>query len=100
MHICLEAITAIRYKLRMFGVPVDQATNVLCDNKSVVDNSSKIESVLNKKHNAISYHAVRWGVAASIIRVGKIDGDYNLADAMTKRLTVQKRNSLFGGWTF
>ena len=97
MRICLEAITALRYKLRMFGVPVDQATNILCDNKSVVDNSSKIESVLNKKHKAISYHAVRWGVAASIVRVGKIDGDYNLADAMTKRLTVQKRNSLFGG---
>jgi hypothetical protein len=74
MRICLEAITAFRYKPRMFGVPVDEATSVLCDNKSVVDNSSKVESVLKKKHNAISYHAVRWGVAAEIIRVGRLTG--------------------------
>lgn len=99
-RITLEAITALRYKLRMFGVPVDDATSILCDNKSVVNNSSKVDSMLNKKHNAISYHAVRWGVAADIIRVGKIDGAYNLADAMTKRLTVQRRNALFGDWTY
>ena len=73
---------------------------VLCDNLSVVRNSSKIESTLNKKHNSIAYHAVRWGVAAGIIRVGKIAGEYNLADAMTKRLTVQRRSTLFGGWTY
>ena len=100
LRICLEAITALRYKLRMFGVPIDDATSVLCDNKSVVNNSSKVDSVLNKKHNAVSYHAVRWGVAAGIIRIGKIDGEYNLADAMTKRLTLQRRSALFGDWTY
>ena len=100
MKTCVEAITALRYKLRMFGVPIDEPTNVLCDNLSVVNNSSKIESTLHKKHNSIAYHAVRWAVAASIIRVGKIDTNFNLADAMTKRLTAQKRHSLFGDWTY
>ena len=28
---CVEHITALRYKLRMFGVPVDGPTKVLCD---------------------------------------------------------------------
>ena len=96
MKTCVEAITALRYKLWIFGVPIDEPTNVLCDNISVVNNSSKIESTLHKKHNSIAYHAVRWAVAVSIIRVGKIDTNFNLADAMTKRLTVEKRNSLFG----
>ena len=100
MKICMEAIVALRYKLRMFGVPVEEPTNVLCDNLSVVKNSSLIESALNKKHNSVAYHAVRWAVAASVIRVGKIDTNYNLADAMTKRLTSQKRDALFGDWTY
>ena len=84
----------------MFGVPIDGPTKVLCDNKSVVDNSSKIESVLNKKHNSIAYHAVRWVVAAGTMIIGKIHTDFNLADAMTKRLTEMKREQLFGDWTY
>ena len=95
MKLCLEAVASLRYKLRMFGVPIDEPTNVLYDNLSVVHNSSKIESTLNKKHNAIAYHAVRWGVAAGTTRVGKI-----AADAMTKRLIVQRRSTLFGGSTY
>ena len=97
---CMESIVALRYKLRMFGIPFEGPTQVLCDNKSVVDNSSRIESKLNKKHNAIAYHAVRWSVAAATIIVGKIDGELNLSDAMTKRLTAQRREFLFGSWTY
>ena len=97
---CMESIVALRYKLRMFGIPFEGPTKVLCDNKSVVDNSSKIESKLNKKHNAIAYHAVRWAVAAATILVGWIDGEWNLSDAMTKRLTAQRREFLFGCWTY
>ena len=97
---CMENIVALWYKLRMFGVPFEGPTQVLCDNQSVVDNSSKLESKLNKKHNAIAYHAVRWAVAAATLVVGKIDGEWNLADAMTKRLTAQRREFLFGNWTY
>jgi hypothetical protein len=100
MKICVEQITALRYKLRMFGVPIDEPTNVLCDNESVVNNSSKVESVLNKKHSSIAYHAVRWAVAADVIKVGKVHTDDNIADAFTKRLTVDKRNDLFSRWTY
>ena len=31
----VELVTALRYKLRMFGVPVDGPTNMFCDNKAV-----------------------------------------------------------------
>jgi hypothetical protein len=100
MRTCLDHITALRYKLRMFGIPIDGPTKVLCDNQSVVNNSSKIESALNKKHSSIAYHAVRWAVAAGVITVGKIHTNDNLADAMTKRLTAAKRDYLFGNWTY
>ena len=100
LRTCMESIVALRYKLRMFGVPFEGPTHVLCDNKSVVDNSSKIDSRLNKKHNAIAYHAVRWAVAAATIIVGKIPGEWNLADAMTKRLSAMRREFLFSGCTY
>jgi hypothetical protein len=43
-----------------------------------------------KKHNAINYHAMREAVAASILRVGKEDGETNLADLLTV-VTGQER---------
>ena len=100
MKVCVEYITALRYKLRMFGIPIEESTKLLCDNESVVRNSSKLESTLNKKHCSLAYHAVRWAVAASIVAIGWIPTDLNIADVMTKRLTVYKREQLFGSWTY
>ena len=100
MKTCMEHIVALRYKLRMFGILIDGPADVLCDNQSVVNNSSKLSSILNKKHNSIAYHAVRWAVATEVIRVGKVDTKENLADAMTKRLASSIRDFLFGSWTY
>ena len=100
MKCCLEHITSLRFKLRMFGVPIDGPTNLFCDNQSVVHNASQLASTLNKKHSSIAYHSVRWAVAANVIRVAWIDTNMNLADPMTKRLSVEKRDFLFGEWTY
>lgn len=99
MRTCMEHITALRYKLRMFGVPEDYSAKVLCDNESVVRNSSRLDSSLNRKHCALAYHAVRRAVAADIAVIGWVPTGLNLADALTKRLTVQAREELFGSWT-
>ena len=93
-------IVSLRYKLRMFGVPISDPTEVFCDNNSVVLNSSNVESKLNKKNNSLAYHYTRWSVAAGIIRVGWIDGKENLADAFTKVLSILVREYLFGNWTY
>jgi hypothetical protein len=58
LRICKELIVALRYKLRMFSIPIDGPANVFCDNRGVVRNASIPESMLMKKHNAINYHAV------------------------------------------
>jgi hypothetical protein len=91
LRICKEFIVAMRYKLRMFGVPIEGPANVFCDNHGVVKNTSMLESTLMKKHNAINYNAVREAVAAGILRVGKEDGETNLADLLTKVIVGQKR---------
>jgi len=84
LRICTEMIEALRYKLRWFGVPVEGSSDILCDNQSVVTNSSVPTSVLNKRHNAICYHRVRGAQAAGMIRVGWIEVERNVADLFTK----------------
>jgi hypothetical protein len=79
-------VEGLCYKLRMMGIQVDGPTNVFCDNKSVVKNSTKPESTLKKKHNAIAYHQVCEAQAAGIVRIAKEDGETNLADVLTKCL--------------
>ena len=89
-----DMIVALRYKLRLFGVPINGPANVFCDNNGVVKNTTIPESMLTKKHNAINYHVIREAVAAKILRVGKEDGMTNLADLFTKVLTADRRRAL------
>jgi hypothetical protein len=90
-----DMVVALRYKLRMFGVPIDGPTNVFCDNNGVVKKNMTIpESMLAKKHNTINYHAIRKAVAAKILRVGKEDGMRNLADLFTKVLMADRCRAL------
>ena len=73
---------------------------MFCDNEGVVNNSSKVESTLNKKHNSVAYHYVRNAVVSSTITVAWANSHDNLADAVTKRLTEVTRNRLFGNWMY
>ncbi len=94
MRQAIDLIEALRYKLRMMGVPVDGATKVYCDNESVVKSTTRPESTLKKKHNAINYHRAREAQAAGHIRVAWIDGKDNLADVLTKVLVGERRHYL------
>ena len=85
-RIAVEMVEGLWYKLRMMGVQVDGPTNVFCDNAVVVMNTTKPESTLKKKHNAIAYHRVREAQAAGVIRIAKEDGETNLAYVLTKSL--------------
>ena len=91
-----DLIISMRYKLRMFGIPIEGPAQVFCDNQGVVKNTSLPESVLTKKHNAINYHAVREAAAAGVLQVIKEDTQTNLADLFTKVLPVDRRRALLG----
>ena len=54
------------------------------DNESVVNTASVPYSKLHKRHNALSCHRVREGVAAGILRFTHINGKNNPADIMSK----------------
>ena len=94
MRIAKDLISALRIKLKCFGIPLSGPTNVFCDNNGVVQNTSIPESTLSKKHNAINYHIIREAVAAGIIRIGKEDTDTNIADAFTKLMDFSRKFKL------
>jgi hypothetical protein len=87
----VEATRALRYKLRMMGVPIDGPTYVYCDNMSVVQNTTAPESMLKKKSNSIAYHSVREAVAMGEILIAYISTDNNIADIITKVLPGGER---------
>jgi hypothetical protein len=96
MRIARDMIVELRLKLKSIGVPMVGPANVFCDNQGVVKNTSIPESTLSKKHNSINYHIVREAAAAQILRVAKEDTVSNLADALTKLQTLNRKKELLG----
>ena len=96
MRICRDRMSALRIKLKCFGVAIRGPGNVFTDNEAVFKNVSNPESTLNKKHNAINYHICREAVAAGIMRVGKEDTNTNIADVFTKLMPYSKKQGLLG----
>ena len=94
LRIASELIISLRYKLRMFGIPIISPANVFCDNEAVYKNASFAESRLGKKHNSICFHRVRECVASGIMVVHKVDTKFNLSDILTKSLPAITRVAL------
>ena len=86
MKTAVEQIEALRYKLRMFSIPLEGPTNNFCDNESVFKNASIPDSTLKKKHTSICYHRSREAVAAGTVRIPKEGTTMNLSDLFTKPL--------------
>ena len=62
-----EQIMHLRNTLRYLGVPIMTKAYMFGDNKSVVLSSTIPQSILNKRHNMLSYHRVREAIAAKIL---------------------------------
>ena len=97
LKIAVEILDGSRYKLRMFGVPIDGPSNVFCDNLSIVRNSSFPDSPLKKKHCSIAYHKVRESIAGGSVLLYYKSTKTNLADLFTKSLSVKRRKILMCG---
>ena len=90
----VELIKGLRYKLIMFGVPIDGPARMYCDNEAVYKNVSIPTSVLKKKMHSISYHFCREAVAAGIVQMAKEDSKTNLSDLFTKVMSKPRRDEL------
>jgi hypothetical protein len=96
----VELMESLRYRLRMFGVPIEGPTNVFCANEAVYKNTSLPESTLKKKHHSIAYHRCRDAVAAQTVRVAKEGTRTNLSDLFTMILPQPRREDLLDKFTY
>jgi len=100
MRIGVEMMVSLRYKLRMFGIPIGGPASVFCDNEAVYKNTVAPDSTLRKKHHSIAYHFCREAVAANIIQIAKEGTDTNLADLFIKWLTSKRREFFLERFTY
>ena len=96
----VEALRGICYKLRSMGVPINGTTFIFGDNMSVIFNTSRPESQLEKKSNSICYHAIQEAVAMGECMTTNIPTFLNFADLLKKVLYGNKRRRLVNGILF
>ena len=94
MRVAVEIIEGLRYKLRMMGFPLEGPCNVFCDNNAVVQNTSRPESTLKKKHLSVCYHRCREAQASNTVRIAKEGTHTNISDLFTKLLPGTKLRDL------
>jgi len=73
-----------RTLFRYLGVPIIGKDYMFGDNESVVNSSTRIDSKLHKRHNALSYHKVREAIAAGFTAYYHVASEHNLADILSK----------------
>ena len=78
-----EQIMDLRNTLSYLGVPILTKAYMFRDNKSDVTSSTIPQSILNKRHNMLSYHRVR--EAAKILEFHWCSSDQNRSDILTKQ---------------
>ena len=86
-----KCLRGLRYKLCMFGIPVDKPGFIYEYNHSFLINVSAPESTLKKKSQSVAYHFVREGIAADEWRTTYLHTLLNISEFMTKPLSGEKR---------
>ena len=76
---------------------MSHASYLFGDNLGVMQNVMIKDSLLKKKHVAISYHKCHEAVATGIIQLIKIDGKNNYANVLMKAQTAKTFAHLVGG---
>ena len=90
----IDMIEGLIYKLRMFSIPILGKSRIFCNNQAAVRSGSNPDTCLQKKHNSIAFHRVREAVAGGWILIYHEDAQSNLADLLTKVLSVERRRKL------
>ncbi len=86
-RVCAEEVIAIRYELRMLGIPVDGPAWLFGDNKAMIDSAMLPEGRLTKRSIALAYHKVREQVATGAMYYFHVAGVTNISDCLTKALS-------------
>ena len=100
MNNTVELIAALRYMIRMFGVPIDGLKDMFSNNEVVYKTASMPKSQLLKKHHIIAYGMSRESFTSGASRIAKEYTETNLADLFTKVLPRPRRELLLNKFTY
>ena len=78
------------------GVKVKTTLLLLGDNLGVIQNATMKDSLLKKKHVALSFHKSREATITVIVHALKMNGKRNYSDALTKALPLKAFNGFTG----
>ncbi len=87
----IEVLLEIWYKLHMMSIPIDGATHIYGDTLSLINNSSKVESILKKKNNAACYYTLCESIAMGESLTAHKNGDEISTNLFTKVLCSGER---------
>ena len=87
MNVGIETLHAIQYKLRMMGSPISGASYFYGNKMPVIHDTTKPESTLKKKCNAITFHAICKSVAIGKTLPRHMRSEDNPADLLPKVVT-------------
>ena len=79
-----EHIMDLRNMFRYLGVPIMTKAYRFSDNKSIIMSATIPHSVLNKRHNMLSYHRVREAITAKILDFYWCSSDQNKSCILSK----------------
>ena len=74
----------LRNTLRYLDVPIMTKAYMFGDSKLVVTSSTIPQSILNKRHNMLSYHRMREAIATMILEFHWCSSDQNKIDILSK----------------
>ena len=85
-----EQIMDLKNTLRYLGVPIMNKAFMSGANKFVVMSSTIPQSILNQRHNMLSYHRVREAIAAKILEFHGYSSSQNRSDILGKHWHYMK----------
>ena len=77
------------------GISVTNLVYVYGNNKSVLCNTTALDSQLKKKSNSVAYHHCREGVALEEWRTCYLNTDEYISDMMTKLLPAEEKHDRY-----
>jgi hypothetical protein len=79
-----EQVIDLRLTLRYLGVPIREVSMLFGDNESMVMTAMNPDQRLTKRHIGLSYHKVKWAIAAGITQIHHVSSKNNVADILSK----------------
>ena len=89
-----EQIMDLRNTLRYLGAPITSKAYMFGNKKSIITSATIPQSVLNKRHNMLSYHRVRETIAAKFLDFYWYSSDQTKSDILIEHWEHAKVNDI------